>query len=624
MEATTKTRRLILQKATYRLRVKWLLMIRDRKTALWFVAALLLLAGIAAGAYIQTRRLLASSGWVFHTHTVLFAQGRLLADADAVESCAYKYASYRRPSDLACFQQSDQNLAREITDLRHLTGDNPVEQKALDVLAATVSLRLAVLREAVSSNFERSLATFQSQTAGKPPSELPDQIRQQLEALNEQQGQLAKRFQARQQATRRTMWALGAGLLLSVTILCVVFAKFNREMGKRVNAQYYLRLTYAAIEEAHRHLSGIIESTPDGIAAIDQQLHWIAFNSSYRRDFEARYGVSPETGANIRKGISQRLGELERAIEYWQRALAGETLSVTGDSGQPDGERIFENRYYAIPDRNGVPIAACHIARDISERKRFEDILLRQSEELRRSNAELEQFAYVASHDLQEPLRMVASFMQLLAERYQGKLDAKADKYIGYAVDGARRMQALINDLLALSRVNSRGADFKTADCNSIMRCVLHDLEGRVHDTNATVQYGELPAVVADEQQLTQLLQNLIGNALKFRGIETPHVRIDAERQSDHWLFTVRDNGIGIAPENAEQIFVLFQRLHSRQQYEGTGIGLAVCKKIVERHGGRIWVESELGKGAAFKFTLPITRSAIRQTRWQEATVAHA
>ena len=219
---------------------------------------------------------------------------------------------------------------------------------------------------------------------------------------------------------------------------------------------------------------------------------------------------------------------------------------------------------------------------------------------------------------------MVASYMQLLAERYQGRLDAKADKYIGYAVDGARRMQGLINDLLALSQVNSRGAKFKPAECNSVMQRVLHDLDARIRETNAEVEYAELPTVMADEQQLAQLLQNLIGNALKFRGDEIPRVRIGAERQADHWLFTIQDNGIGIAPEHAEQIFVLFQRLHSRHKYDGTGIGLAICKKIVERHGGRIWVESELGKGATFKFTLPLEHAVATPTRWQEAQAAHA
>jgi light-regulated signal transduction histidine kinase (bacteriophytochrome) len=219
---------------------------------------------------------------------------------------------------------------------------------------------------------------------------------------------------------------------------------------------------------------------------------------------------------------------------------------------------------------------------------------------------------------------MVASYMQLLAERYQGQLDAKADKYIGYAVDGARRMQALINDLLALSRVNSRGAEFTSTDCEAVLGRVLHDLDGSIRSSNALVECEGLPTVMADERQLAQLFQNLLGNALKFRADETPRVRLRVEQQPDSWLFSIQDNGIGIAPEHAEKIFILFQRLHSRQKYDGTGIGLAICKKIVERHGGRIWVESEPGKGSTFKFTLPVTQPAATSSAWQETEATYA
>ena len=249
---------------------------------------------------------------------------------------------------------------------------------------------------------------------------------------------------------------------------------------------------------------------------------------------------------------------------------------------------------------------------------------MRQSEELRRSNAELEEFAYVASHDLQEPLRMVASYMQLLAERYQGRLDAKADRYISYAVDGAHRMQALINDLLALSRVNSRGSEFTLVDCEKVVRQVLHDLDVLVRESKAVVELGPLPTLLADERQMAQLFQNLIGNALKFRADRAPLIRVAAECDQDHWVFKVQDNGIGIAPEHTERIFIMFQRLHSRQQCSGTGIGLAICKKIVERHKGRIWVESEPGAGATFLFTLPSAVPNQLPNHWQEAATTCA
>ena len=225
---------------------------------------------------------------------------------------------------------------------------------------------------------------------------------------------------------------------------------------------------------------------------------------------------------------------------------------------------------------------------------------------LERSNHELEQLAYVASHDMQEPLRMVASYLQLVADRYRGRLDADADEFIGYAVDGAKRMQALINDLLSYSRLGTKARPFEPTDCNAVAHTALHHLQVAIEESGAHIDCGPLPAVRGDATQLLQLFQNLLANAIKFRRAgEPPLVRLSAQAVDDGWRFAVRDNGIGIAPEYFERVFVLFQRLHGRTEYPGTGIGLALCKKIVERHGGLIGVESELGRGSTFWFTLP-------------------
>ena len=224
---------------------------------------------------------------------------------------------------------------------------------------------------------------------------------------------------------------------------------------------------------------------------------------------------------------------------------------------------------------------------------------------LQRSNTEFEQLAYVASHDMQEPLRKIASYLQLLSQRYQGQLDADADEFIGYAVDGAKRMQALINDLLAFSRVGTKAKPFAPADCGLIVKTALADLQFSIEDAGARVDVGDLPMVMGDATQLSQLFRNLISNAIKFRRDEPPVVRVTSERSEAFWRFTVSDNGIGIAAEYFERIFVIFQRLHGRSQYAGTGIGLAICKKIVERHGGQIEVRSVEGEGSEFAFTLP-------------------
>ncbi|HIK15567.1 MAG TPA: response regulator [Leptolyngbyaceae cyanobacterium M33_DOE_097] len=228
-----------------------------------------------------------------------------------------------------------------------------------------------------------------------------------------------------------------------------------------------------------------------------------------------------------------------------------------------------------------------------------------QRQELSRSNAELQQFAYIASHDLQEPLRMVTSYLQLIERRYKGQLDADADDFIQFAVDGAVRMRTLINDLLTYSRVGTQAHPFERMSCSKAVENAIANLKVAIEENQAVVTYQDLPELEADSIQITQLFQNLISNAIKFRGRVQPQVAIEASHQDDVWRFAVKDNGIGIDPQYAERIFVIFQRLNNRVDYAGTGIGLAVCKKIVERHGGKIWVQSELGKGATFYFTIP-------------------
>lgn len=239
------------------------------------------------------------------------------------------------------------------------------------------------------------------------------------------------------------------------------------------------------------------------------------------------------------------------------------------------------------------------------ERERNQQALAGKIEELARSNADLEQFAYVASHDLQEPLRMVSAYTQLLADRYRGKLDDQADKYIHYAVDGAARMQSLIHDLLAFSRVGRHGTAVAITDCNEVVQQVLENLQAAILESHAVVTCGPLPRLIASGSQLQQVFQNLIGNALKFRGSQTPVIEVSARKSGTDWLFSIADNGIGISPENAENVFIIFNRLHTHTEYPGNGIGLAICKKIVERHGGTIRALPHEGGGTIFEFTLP-------------------
>lgn len=274
-------------------------------------------------------------------------------------------------------------------------------------------------------------------------------------------------------------------------------------------------------------------------------------------------------------------------------------VNVVNENICSDGRRVWmawTNK--PIYDEHGRAAEILAVGLDITERKRMEDELLR-------SNAELEQFAYVASHDLQEPLRTVSGMVQLLQQRYQGKLDERADEYIGHAVDGSNRMQQLINDLLDFSRVERKGNPFKTTDMNHVLQMALASLHVAIAESGAQITSDPLPTVMADAGQLTQVLQNLIGNAIKFRGEEPLKVHVGAEKIENGWQFAVRDNGIGIDPQYFERVFLIFQRLHTRSKYPGTGIGLALCKKIIERHGGRMWIQSEVKHGATFFFTIP-------------------
>ncbi len=267
----------------------------------------------------------------------------------------------------------------------------------------------------------------------------------------------------------------------------------------------------------------------------------------------------------------------------------------------------IEAHYTILTDETGKTIGTCGLMMDISQRKADEDALKQSALDLRRSNEQLEQFAYVASHDLQEPLRMITSYLQLLERRYKNQLDQDASEFIAYAVDGATRMKALINDLLAYSRVKTGEQNFAQFESGKALEQAITNLQVQIKETAAEVTYEALPSLVGNEAQFVQLFQNLISNSIKFHGENAPKIRISAEQRDNTWQFSIRDNGIGIEPQYVDRIFIIFQRLHTKERYPGTGIGLAICKKVVEHHGGRIWAESTPGAGTTFWFTIPST-----------------
>ena len=331
--------------------------------------------------------------------------------------------------------------------------------------------------------------------------------------------------------------------------------------------------------------------------------------------------------------------EVERLFGYWREELLGKSIDIlvpapmraahgqhrSNFAEHPKARRLGTGRDLCGVCKDGRKISVevglnpirtsdgfmilCAIT-DITQRNSAAQALAARSEELQRSNEDLAQFAYVASHDLQEPLRMVATYTELLSEHCKGTLDEKAEKYIKYVLDGAKRMQHLVKDLLAYSRVGTQGNMPTEIHSEIVVKSALDSLKVAIEESHAEIICDKLPAVTADEMQLTQVFQNLIGNALKFHGDRSPHIHIGAEKSNGNWLFRVEDNGIGIDKEYGELIFQMFQRLHGRAQYDGNGIGLAITKKIVERHGGRIWFESELEKGSTFYFTIPTKRAA--------------
>lgn len=355
--------------------------------------------------------------------------------------------------------------------------------------------------------------------------------------------------------------------------------------------------------ESQERYRSTIDALNSIIHVIDQDLRLVLFNRAMQ-DIIKQIGISEDLiGKNIFEAFAFLPDKVRR--EYKQVLETGQALTTEEATQVGQHKRWTETRKIPVRDPTGRVFRVITIIHDITEHKRIEEQLQQYAADLQRSNRELEQFAYVASHDLQEPLRMVNNYLHLLEQEHGDQLSAEANEFIRYATDGASRMQEMIKALLAYSRVGAGDRALEPVDCESILGETLLDLHIAIEESGAVVTHDPLPTVMADGAQLSQVFQNLIENAIKFQSEKPPWVHIWAEELEDEWLFAVRDNGIGIEPQQRERIFDIFQRLHTQTEYPGTGMGLATCKKIVERHDGRIWVESELGQGSTFYFTIP-------------------
>jgi PAS domain S-box-containing protein len=389
----------------------------------------------------------------------------------------------------------------------------------------------------------------------------------------------------------------GTGLTVSAAI---------RDISVRKAAEKHL----AQMEGRYR---GLLEAAPDAMMLVNLGGEIVLVNLQAERQFGYRRDelIGQPASTLISQDSAQRLrASIRRSADGGFAEQSSAAIEVEGRRND-GGSFPLEVTFSALPTDEGILLTVA--IRDITARKVAEAQLLQTVAELNRSNEELGQFAYIASHDLQEPLRMVASYTQLLSRRYKGKLDADADEFISFAVDGANRMQQLIQDLLAYSRVATKGKDLLETSSEEAFQQALRNLRGAIGDSGALVTHDPLPTVLADEGQLVQLFQNLVSNAIKYQNPGVPRVHVSATRKRDNvggarWLFTVKDNGIGIESQYFDRIFGMFQRLHKREEFEGTGIGLAICKKIVERHGGSISVESQMGHGSTFQFGLQESR----------------
>jgi len=370
-----------------------------------------------------------------------------------------------------------------------------------------------------------------------------------------------------------------------------------------------------ASQQASAHLAAIVESSDDAIIGKDLD----GMITSWNRGAEQVYGFTAQEAIGRSVAIlappdrQEEISSILRRIQAGDRIAPYETKRLRKDGTVIDISLTVS----PIKDAGGRIVGASAIGRDITLAKRAEEALLEAHEVLRERtaelvqfNTELQRFTYVASHDLQEPARTVSNFCELLERRYGERLDDRGREWVGYAVAGSRRMQKLIADLLEYSRLQGRMNLFVPTDCAAALEDALDNLRSSIGEMRARITHDPLPSVMADASQLVQLFQNLIGNAIKFRGEGTPRVHVSAEPREKEWIFSVRDNGIGIEPRHRDQIFEVFRRLHPQGKYSGTGIGLAICKRVVEQHHGRIWVESEPGRGSVFHFSLPIRAEA--------------
>jgi PAS domain S-box-containing protein len=561
----------------------------NRKIQVAFGVAILTLLVVGAISYRSMVASSESERWVLHTHEVVESLQDLLFAMENVDSSCRAFVLTGKESRLEAYSAGIVSSQRHEADVRSLTMDNSEQQRQIPVLQRLAAQQILFSEKAIRLRREKGFEAAESAITGGQGQLVMDEFEGIIRQMQREELRLLVLRNANAtQTAGQSKGSLICGVFLGLLITVAAAWSVQHDSSRRAFAEEALR----GSEERYRRL---LEAAPDAMVIADAQGRIVLVNAETERMFG--YSRDELYGQHVELLLPERSRE------------GSPRTSVMGEGRELRGLRKDGSEFPAeiglspVETPEGTLVTSA--IRDVSVRKRSEEHLMRTVAELKRSNDELQRFAYVSSHDLQEPLRMVTSYMQLLAKRYKGQLDSDADVFIGYAVDGCNRMKVLIQDLLTYSRVGTTGSAPGDVSGEEALQDALTNLLITIEQSGAVVTHDVLPTIRADKTQLSQVLQNLIANAIKYRSAEVPHVHVAAQNGDNEWIFSVSDNGMGIDPQYFERIFVLFQRLHGQGEFSGTGIGLAICKKIVERRGGRIWVESQPEEGSTFYFTVP-------------------